>query len=95
MTPDDILDAGVDLSFTFHADELLLEGFTENPFSPKDGATIFYRTGSPGVGAEGVGWAIGPGGVISMSTPMGPMKLADPNYCQLLANAVTWTVTRN
>jgi hypothetical protein len=97
VTPDDMLDAGVDPSFTFNPDSFdVADGeVSDNPLLPKDGATIFYNTDTVEGRAWVVGWAIGPGGVISISTPMGPMALADPNYSQLLANAVTWTVTRN
>jgi hypothetical protein len=89
-TPDNVLNAGVDLAFTFVAD--IVSG-SETSFVAKDGATIFYDSDYQD-GASGViGWNFNSGRVISFSTVMGPVELGDPNYSQLLSNAVTWTVT--
>jgi len=90
-TPDDILNAGVDPAFTFAADDI--GGGVETNFAAKDGATVFYDSDYQAVAAGVIGWSFGMGRVISLSTVMGSMELADPNYSHLLSNAVTWTVT--
>jgi len=88
VTPNDILNAGVDPVFTFMADEV---GGTDTSFVPKDGATIFYDSDFPGDTAGLIGWSYGAGRVISFSTVAGLMEVADSNYGQLLSNAVTWS----
>lgn len=87
MTPDDVLNAGVDPMFTFPADSV---GGTETLFSAKAGATPFYSSDSGGAGV--VGWNFGMGRAISFSTLVGPLEMGDSNYGKLVANAVSWSV---
>jgi hypothetical protein len=89
VTPDDILNFGVDPSFTFTADDI---AGTETKFVAKVGATTYYDSDYPG-GAGVIGWTFGAGRVISFSTVMGPMEMGDTNYSQLLGNAITWSTT--
>jgi hypothetical protein len=88
MTPDDILNTGVDSAFTFTADSI---AGTDTSFVAKDGATKYYGSDySDGAGGV-IGWNVGAGRVISFSTVAGPMELGDANYSQLLSNAITWS----
>lgn len=87
-TPDDTLNFGVSAIFSFAADTFL---GAETNFVPKAGATIFYGSDYPGAGV--IGWNFGLGRVISFSTIMGPMEIADPNYSTLVGNAVAWSTT--
>jgi hypothetical protein len=88
VTPDDILNAGVDPVFTFMADNF---AGTETSFVPKDGATIFYASDFATDAGGLIGWGYGAGRVISFSTLGGLMEVADSNYGQLLSNAATWS----
>lgn len=83
--PDQTLNAYLPASFQFVADNI---GGTETRLQPKTGATVFYQSDNLGVGA--VGWDQSAGRVISLSTLIGTAELADPNYTQLLSNALSW-----
>lgn len=91
-TADPILNAGLPSSFSFPANNI---GGSETVLTPRPGATVFYDSDYNGIGpaqgAEGVvGWDAGAGRVISFSTLMSNVEIADPEYARLVSNAVDW-----
>jgi hypothetical protein len=98
---DPTLNSELPASFTFPTDDI--EG-TEAYFVPRPAATVFYSsTGSRIVddistamnGAGVVGWRVGAGHVLQLSTVMGPKELGDPSYRRLVTNAVNWAGKAN
>lgn len=86
--PDATLTAGLPTAFTFASDNF---SGVESFFTPKLGATAFYASSGAAGGAGVVGWDVGSGRVLQLSTVAGPLELADVNYAQLLQNSVAWT----
>jgi len=85
-----MLDAGVSSSFGFTADK---DGGTEDDFTRRTGATVYYSS-SGGDSPDGlVGWYYGSGMVLSFSTLCGPDELGNKNYGQLFCNSVKWVET--
>jgi len=84
-TPDDTLNAGLPDSFTFP--EYSYSG-TESILSPREGATVFYTSSTAVNGV--IGWDVGHGRVLSISSVAGITSVEDPNFGLLLANTMTW-----
>ncbi len=82
---DQTLNAYFSASFQFEADTITA---SETRLQPKMGATVFYQSDNLSAGV--VGWEQNAGRVISLSTIIGTAELADPNYSQLLSNALSW-----
>lgn len=87
LTDDLTLNAGLPEQFTFRVDD---DEGTETLLEPKPEATVFFGSTGAAGGAGVIGWTYGLGRVLSFSTIMGPGELQDPNYSQLVSNALDW-----
>jgi hypothetical protein len=95
LTNDLVMNANLPNSFTFQATSTSGSP-TEHFYVPKAGATAFFTTnqwtsafgGEPAYGV--VGWNYGQGRVVSISTALDNTSLTDPNFAQLVDNAVNW-----
>lgn len=83
---DAALGAGLNSFFTFNAD--VIDGVSETFFAPKPGATVYYQSSLTGAGL--IAWAFGAGRVISFSTVIGPLELADESFSRLLSNTFSF-----
>jgi hypothetical protein len=70
---------------------------SETYYAPKAGATPYFATNQwgPNLGPTGtafgvIGWNFGAGHVMSFSTPLDTTSLMNPNFAQLVSNAVSW-----
>lgn len=93
LTSDPAINAGLPSTFSFTAggDD------TEHFITPKAGATAFFSTnqwtatfGGEGVGYGAVGWNVGTGRVLSLSTFSDNVALGSSTYDQMLANSINW-----
>ncbi len=84
-TPDAALNFQVTSPFTFNVTDY--DG-TESVLLARPGATMYYSSSNGGAGL--LGWTYGAGRVLSFCTPIGQAELDNPNYRQLLNNAVNW-----
>jgi len=96
LTSDPVMTAKLPNSFTFQAANPSGSP-TEAYYIPKAGATAFFSTnqwtstfGSQGPAYGVVGWNYGQGRVISFSTALDNTSLTNPNFAQLVDNAVNW-----
>jgi len=96
LTNDPVINANLPSSFTFPAGNGS-GSYTESYYLPKPGATTFFSTnqwtstfGGYGPAYGVVGWNYGLGRVISFSTALDNTSLANPNFDQLVGNAVAW-----
>jgi hypothetical protein len=92
QTSDPIINAGLRPTFSFPA-----SGISEQFITPKAGATSFFATnqwtatfGGYGPGAGSVGWNLGGGRVLSLSTFSDNVALSSPAYDRMLANSLSW-----
>ena len=83
--PDAALNFQVTSPFTFNVTSY--DG-TESMLLARPGATMYYSSSNGGAGL--LGWTYGAGRVLSFCTPIGQAELDNPNYRQLLNNAVNW-----
>ncbi len=88
---DIILNYGLPITFSFPLN--FIDG-AEGILDPKPGATVFYNscnTGHSGL----IGWNYNnKGRVISFSTLISHIELADPEYAMVFVNAVKWAAER-
>jgi hypothetical protein len=83
-----VLNDSLPASFDF-----LLNNYSgsESTLDPKNGATLFYESANSGAGKGGVvGCGHDDGRVISLSTFISSVELADADYERLFVNAVEW-----
>ncbi len=86
LMPDPVLNEGVADSFAFTADNA---SGTESHFVPRLNGVIYYDSNdADGAGVVGRSYCLGR--VLSFSTIMGPLELADPDYARLFGNAMDW-----
>ena len=88
VTSDRELNAGLPSSFAFNGDNF---AGVESLFAAKTGATVYYSSSGGSGGAGVVGWDVGSGRVIQLSTVAGSTQLAHSQYSLLLQNSVKWT----
>jgi RHS repeat-associated protein len=84
-TNDPVLAAGLPTQFSFNGNDARL--------LPKAGATQFFASDSGGAGV--VGWDVGDGRVLSLSSGIVTRdfpEIDDPIYQQLLGNAIEWAI---
>jgi hypothetical protein len=84
-TANSMLDSGLPTSFNFTADK---DGGTEDDFTSRNGATVYFSS-SGGDSPDGlVGWTYGSGVVCSFSTLCGTDELGNKYYGDLFCNCV-------
>ncbi len=89
VTADPILTSSLPDTFEFPTD--VIDGGTEIGLHPKTGARVYF--GSDYAGGEGlVGRCSCQGRAVSFSTLISASEVADPEYAQLLLNAVDWVL---
>jgi hypothetical protein len=84
-TADATLNAGLPDAFTFP--ETSYSG-TESLLVARQSATVYYTSSTALDGV--VGWGVGDGRVLSISSVAGISSVEDPSFGHLLANAMTW-----
>jgi hypothetical protein len=96
LTSNPVMNANLPNAFTFPAVNPSGNA-TEYFYLPKAGATAFFSTNqwssqpaTVGTGYGVVGWNYGQGRVVSISTALDSMSLTNPNFAQLVDNAVNW-----
>jgi hypothetical protein len=97
LTNDIVVNANLPSTFTFQTSSAS-GGMTQASYIPKTGATAFFSESQMPPSLSGVataygvvGWNYGQGRVISFATTFNSMSLGDPNYAQLVDNAVRWS----
>ena len=84
---DGVLNAGLPSTFSFMGDNF---AGVESLFAAKNGATTYYSSSGGAGGAGVIGWDVGLGRVLQISTTVGPNQLADPNFSHFFNNSVTF-----
>ncbi len=96
LTTDREINAGLPSSFSFEATSFN----TEVLMVPKAGATGFFATnqwtatfGGAGVGYGSIGWDVGAGRILSLSTYSDNTSLSNADYDRMLGNSFVWAAS--
>jgi hypothetical protein len=86
VTTDAIINNGIGASFDFPMNAAT---GAESLLNAKTGATVFYNSSNTGRNGL-IGWSYGAGRVLSFSSLISEVELADTDYARLLGNSVRW-----
>jgi len=86
VTTDAIINNGIGAAFDFPMNAAT---GSESLLNAKTGATVFYNSSNTGRSGL-IGWSYGTGRVLSFSSLITDVELADADYARLLGNSVRW-----